>query len=436
MRNNGWSKPFASRVFVVIFVIFISLFQAAASAHESDSGNLKFSLLTRQKLQWLENDDFSGTDQQQYLQRWIGGIRWSLSDHIELHAEVNASTQIGQMGSYSPREHNVLDFQQAYWQIRDDGLGELRLGRQVWSIELQRQLGAREGTNVRRSFDGVRWELPSGSVIADPDVLVEATSLYHGWLVEPQLGMFNDKATGDLSVSVVAQRYRFYRHLVLYWHYIRARDTRDQNDGLSTDELRHVFTIGHRSDESLPLWHHFEIATQRGSHREDRIQSFWGYARLTANMFGVSPFIGFNFASGDRRPKDGVDQRFSPLYAKAPFYSEAGVIASTNVRSLQVGIAWNSDDHFSIDGDVQHLKKIQVNDLLYGPGGSSLQHSMSGVDELAWAANVRMQSQVTPVSTLELTLSKLWHQTVGNGVIKQEHQHLSFAEFIWHYRFF
>lgn len=415
----------------------ICAFQTAAFAQATD--RIDVSLETRQKLQWLQNDQFSGANEQQYHQRWLGGVHWTLTPHQVVYAQVNVSSQAAQHGPHSPQEHNLADLQQGYWQVMDLIPGELRVGRQVWSIELQRQLGSREGTNVRRSFDGLFWTLSSDS-LAKSRCSVESTSVYHGWHVQPKTGLFNDRAVGEQSVSVVTQTYHYDISQQLYWHYIRARDNRIQHDAQSTAlrraELRHVLTLGSRTEKSLPVWHHAEFATQRGDRAGERLESWWAYGRLTGSIANLRPFVGFSYASGDKDPDDTNDQRFAPLFAKSPFYTEAGVIATTNIRSLQLGLSWHPEDQPAFDLDVQHLKKIRTNDKLYSTSGADLANSLAGANEQGWAINLSAQWQMTTTSELELVFSKLWHHIDSMKDVERVNQSLTFAELIWHYRFF
>jgi len=429
--------PYQKCPLVILAWLQLLPFQSAAFAQATDS--IHVSLETRQKLQWLQNDQFSGVDEQQYHQRWLGGVRWTLAPQHLVYAEVNFSSQAGQHGPHSPRDHNIADLQQGYWQVMNLVPGELRVGRQVWSIELQRQLGSREGTNVRRSFDGLFWTIPAAS-LAKSTWSVESTSVYHGWHVQAQTGLFNDKALGEQSVSVVTQTYQHDISQKFYWHYIRARDNRIQHDAQSTAlrraELRHVLTLGSRAETSLPVWHHAEVSMQRGDRTGNSLESWWAYGRLTGAIANIRPFVGFSYATGDKDPDDTNDQRFAPLFAKSPFYSEAGVIATTNIGSLQLGLSWHPYEQFALDLDVQHLNKLRTNDKLYSTSGADLAHSLAGAKEHAWATNLSVQWQITTTSELELVLSKLWHQIDRMKDVERVNQTLTFAELIWHYRFF
>ena len=101
-----------------------------------------------------------------FLQRYrlLGDLR--LGPSVRLFGELYSALEDGRAGPTSPVDENQLDVQQAFVELStplpDDSQGMLRGGRQELRYGTGRLVDFREGTNVRRKFDGGLGRLSRG----------------------------------------------------------------------------------------------------------------------------------------------------------------------------------------------------------------------------------------------------------------------------------
>jgi hypothetical protein len=84
---------------------------------------------------------------------------WHLGPYVRLFGQLKSGFAIGRTGGPRPPDEDQLDLHQAFLDVRGP-LGEasaltLRAGRQELAYGASRLVDAREGPNIRRSFEGV-----------------------------------------------------------------------------------------------------------------------------------------------------------------------------------------------------------------------------------------------------------------------------------------
>jgi hypothetical protein len=145
---------------------------------------LKFIPLTDDKSSWLtlggeirlrlddiQNGSFSlrpGGDYITTTTRLLFLTDWHLDRDIRLFIQVGYHDEAGRKPTTRSFDESLLDLQQGFldWSITD--AARIRLGRQELPLGNQRLVETREGGNVRRSFDGARFDakFASAEVIA------------------------------------------------------------------------------------------------------------------------------------------------------------------------------------------------------------------------------------------------------------------------------
>ncbi|WP_337878555.1 alginate export family protein [Rheinheimera sp.] len=347
----------------------------------------------RQKLQSVQNADFSAEHQTLWLQRWLPSLELSLLQSSSLLLEPVVAFDSPHNAGTSPLEQTAPELHRLILQTNYDSW-QLQLGRQVWAFGNQRQLGKREGTNVRRRFDGL---------LLTSQREASQFSLYHGQHVIAEPGSWNDQSSDNWRVSGMLLQTEWTPEQQLRLHYLRYLDHRD-----SKDEFRHSMEFSLRLEGN----HHdvaLEHIYQWGDQQQYSIDAHWFFVRYQQSLNqSFSWSAALSLASGDNNPLNQKLSTFQPLFAKAPFYSEAGSIATSNIKNLQLGLHSQTPSGLRLELEYQWLARLTADDAIYAQGRSVLLSAQTkGNSKLADVFTVRLSQKFSPSLEFELLLSHL-----------------------------
>ncbi|OUL98815.1 alginate export family protein [Variovorax sp. JS1663] len=267
--------------------------------------------------------------------------------------EIAAAHAPGWSGSPPATQKDTLDVLQAFGEAKlslGEGQLSVRAGRQQMSFGSSRLVGVRDSPNIRRSFDGVRvtW-------IESKDLRVDAFAVQP---VAPRTGRFDDgrDRAQDLwgvyattNVPAVAGL-----KADLYYLGLNRRDARFAQ-GVETE---HRHTVGARLFGSHADFDwNIEGIFQFGNFGGSSIRA-WALSSDTGYTFSDrtwTPRIGLkaDAFSGDRNLRDGRLGTFNALFPRLPYFSEANLVAPSNLLDLQpnltlaltptveLNLAWN-----------------------------------------------------------------------------------------------
>jgi hypothetical protein len=235
----------------------------------------------------------------------------------------------------TPADSDRLDIEQAFVALvtpTDLGTFKVRLGRQQFAFDLQRFVSARDGPNVRQSFDAVWGDYEGG-----PWRLI-------GYWSQPVVNR-DDKPFDDYS-SGHNQFYglRIERH-VLGTNELSAYWSRFTNDAASFldakgHEQRDVWDVRFAGKRGPVDWD-TEVMDQTGHVADDQIRA-WALGSRAGFTFASAwtPRLGLQFdaASGDRRPGDGVIGTFNPLFPNGNYVTLAGYTGYVNFVHLKPSV--------------------------------------------------------------------------------------------------
>ncbi len=262
----------------------------------------------------------------------------------------------------NPVEQNLLDLQEAWLQLRFDDVA-LRVGRQEMVLGSQRLVGSRDGTNVRRNWDGVRATID----VVDWDIDVFGLQLVD---VEPN-GIFNDSSDDDrVLAGVYATRDTDWTDLDLYYLYARF-DERLTIEGPANQERHSVGARGF-GERGRAFWN-WEAVYQFGSHGTDSIRA-WTLATNTGLRFDSawSPelMLSVNVASGDTDADDGKLETFDALYPRGNYFSELAQLGPANFFNVNPYLTVTPTDGVTMQFDVNLYWRLETSDGIYGPAGN------------------------------------------------------------------
>jgi hypothetical protein len=275
-----------------------------------------------------------------------------LIQRLQLHADLRLAqnwqvfTQVQddrafQKKSLGGADQDRWDVEQAfvaYVRPLDGGAFKARVGRQEMAFDLQRFVAARDGPNVRQSFDGVWADREAGpwrfiAYATQPvqyrsersfDDVSNARLRFSGVRFERQ-----GVALGDVSGDVSGYYSRY------------SRDGARFLDA-SGDERRDVFDLRYAGKTGNTDWD-VEAMGQRGSIGAKKL-SAWALGSLAGYTWSGEPWkpragVQFDMASGDRHAGDGRLNTFNPLFPNGYYFALSGYTGYSNLIHLKPSLS-------------------------------------------------------------------------------------------------
>ncbi|MEO5716884.1 MAG: alginate export family protein [Luteolibacter sp.] len=342
-----------------------------------------------------------GIGQDDYLlQRVLLSADLSAGDYFRVFAQLGSHVAMGKQAPVSPTDVDEFDIQQAYvdfgWPLDPDSKLLLRTGRQEITFGSGRLVSVRDGANIRRSFDGARLTYTSGGLKVDA---------FAARTVDLENGGLNDATNTDESL------WGLYSVLPVAWlpdghadfHYLGL----DRHDAVFEQgtalEKRHSF--GTRLWGNPGSWdYNYEAVIQCGTFGSADILA-WTLATDTGYTFASLPWkprIGLkaDIASGDPDSNDGRLSTFNALFPKQPYFSEASLIAPSNIIDLHPTLEFQITDEISFTTDWDFFWKHRSDDAVYSPPGRPLvEAGQSDSHYVGSQANVGIEWQVNPCTS-------------------------------------
>lgn len=295
------------------------------------------------------------------LQRYLFHIDWHIGSRVRVFSQFQSGIESGRNGGPRLTDENLADVHQLFLDTKVTEHLTLRVGRQELEFASGRLIGASEGLNVRRAFDGARLSWQSSHyvwnlVYARP-VLIRA----RGFDVPDHAqtmwgtGLTKIKTDGGIAGYYVALA----RKRVLY----------AQGAGR---EMRH--TIGSR------IWrtgdvedHNIDIIFQTGTFNHatvvaGAISSDWG---LTLRARPLKPRLGLraDYSSGDTNPADASLQTFNPLFPNPTYSSRSTLLGPSNLTSATPNVTFTLPMAFRLTLEAPLLWRSSTKDSIYNFAG-------------------------------------------------------------------
>lgn len=355
----------------------------------------------RQRYQFTNNPEFGAGRQDKaglWLPRYSVHGDLHLGKHIRFFGQLSSALQNGQAGEGSPVEENQLSWQNAFIELSaSDSALAVRAGRQEVQFGSGRLLDVREGTNVRRSFDGIRAFAAHGKWKVDFLALRPRLS---------RSGTFDDRTRKDQAIwAVYATGAAGFLPGNLDLYYIGFEsDTSAYVQG-TEKELRH--SIGLRAFGEHANWDwNWETLYQFGSFGPGSIRA-WTVASQTGYSFAAAPWtprleFGANIASGDDDPADTDLGTFNPLFPRGNYFSEAAVLGPQNFYNIRSLVSVKPAANWSLTTSANFFWRLEKKDGVYTPGGSLLR-GPDGSDERFVASAFSLSSEHAVTESVDAT---------------------------------
>lgn len=262
----------------------------------------------------------------------------------------------------TPIEDNHLALQEGYFVLPIAGTAS-KLGRQEIRLGSQRLVGWRDGTNVRRNWDGLRVSGTAGGWNWDTFALQLVD-------VEPE-GAFNDTSDDDrLLGGLYATGKVGPSGVDLYYLYVHYED-RGTIEGPGVQDRHSVGArlFGERGDW---FWN-WEAVYQFGEHGSLDIQA-WTFATNTGyrlpGTWQPALMLSANIASGDSDRSDDKLETFDALYPRGSYFSELAQLGPANFFNLNPYLTLAPREDLSLSLDINFYWRLEREDGVYGPPGN------------------------------------------------------------------
>ncbi len=277
-----------------------------------------------------------------------------------------------------PPYQDTMDLHMAYTEFgnADKGTG-LRVGRQELNFGDQRLVGSSNWTNTARTFDAARLRLKHGGYRLDAFASTVVQQV-EGEFDRP----FRVKADnlhglyGGIENVVPKSVLEPY----LFW-----RVTRNLRTELGQPGNRDFKTVGVRGTGSLPARfdYNVEMAWQTGSLGADRIRAWAGHWQLGYTLAGAQwkprLIAEYNFATGDRNPRDGTRGSFDVMYPTG--HDKTGLadqVGWKNIHDVRGGVQFRRGTKWLIAPIYHSYWLASATDALYAANGLAIVQRADG----------------------------------------------------------
>ena len=293
---------------------------------------------------------------------------------VETHADLRVAGQVQvffQLQSdtapgkdhLSPVDQDRLGIEQGFIAVSEpcgDGEVLVRVGRLEIGFDLQRFLSARDGPNVRQSYDGVSVAYTLGPW--------RVNALYTHPVENRDSSSFDDYSGPRLSFDLLrlAREITFSSSLSAYVGEFRQDDVRfpsaNGNERRDLAEVRFAGVSGRFDWDAEAMSQNGRIGA--------RVIRVWATGIVVGETLGsstVQPRITLQVdaASGDKSAADNQLNTFNPLFPSGYYFTNAGYTTYANLVHLKAGVSMTASDNLKLTTGVGVEWRETVADAMY-----------------------------------------------------------------------
>jgi hypothetical protein len=340
---------------------------------------LRFSGEYRARLEGFTGGGFADNDDAYFLNRFRINMQIKPTAWLKFNFQGQDSRVFGKnQNPAAPPYQDTMDLRLAYVEIGDSEkkVFGLRAGRQELVFGEQRLVGHLNWTNTARSFDAVRGTIRGNGYRLDAfaSTVVSAVDGEFNRAFRTKADNFHGLYGGmeKLVPKAVIEPY-------LFWRVTRNLRTEGAQPG-----NRDFKTIGFRWVGKLPAQFDYgtEIAGQTGSLGSDSVGAWAGHWVLgyTAKAkFKPRLVAEYNYASGDKDPKDGKRGTFDQLYPTGhDKYGLADQVGWRNIHDIRAGVEVKPNPKWTVVPNYHNYWLASATDSLYAASGAAIVRKLDG----------------------------------------------------------
>ncbi|MDX2235773.1 MAG: alginate export family protein [Hyphomonadaceae bacterium] len=285
-----------------------------------------------------------------------------LTPAVRTFVQLGVADERGREPDARAPDESALDLSQAFVDFGRESGRRLRIGRQ--ELPFGRFLSLRDGTNIRRTFDGARLTGGLGDLRLDGFVARPTRNGPDAFDDDP------DPADAAWGVSVSRGG--------LSAIYFGRRDERSRYAaGVGTEE-RHTLALRTTGERGPWRWE-AQAGVQSGE-----LETAAGALDIRAAGFASEVSRGFDgawrpraalridAAGGDENPADGTLGTFDLGYPNLAYLSDAAAIAPRNVLDVHPFLTVQPTPQLTLTGGAEVLWRLERGDALYAPPAVAL----------------------------------------------------------------
>lgn len=348
-KRKGWEK-----------LKYIPLSKNNATTYLSLGGDIRTESQARINEDWDSDRDNIGI----VFQRLMLHTDWYFGKNFRIFGQLKSGLAVNREGDPIPLDKDILDVHQAFLEL-SLGSSRLQIGRKELWYGSRRLISIREGTNIRQSFDGLRWiwEKPNHHL----DVLF--------YLYNPQqTGVFDNAIEDDQMlwgvyyVWNVPQR----ESLNFDFYYLGVDNQAPSFEAGSQRETRHSLGIRHWGGRGNFSFNQ-EAIYQFGEFGSQTISAWTLSSELSYQLSSLwlKPKLGLrtDVISGDIDAEDGRLQTFNPLYPRGGYFGLLALIGPANLIDLHPSLSLELGEGWELNFDWDVFWRYSLNDGIYFPSG-------------------------------------------------------------------
>jgi hypothetical protein len=317
---------------------------------------------------------------------------WHLNSTVRVFGQLSAAAENGRKPGPRASDRSAIDVAQLFVDI---GVGEtdatpdwrLRLGRQ--EIAFGRFVTLRDGTNLRRTFDGLRLTGALNSANID---------LIAAGLTQQNAGAFDDQVDDSDHIAGLSMAKPINNSSTLTGSWFWRENERALFASGRGIERRHTFALRTQGRKQRWDWD-AQLGVQSGrfiqASAAKRVRA-WGFASELAYTYADvngKPRVALRLdgASGDNNPADNRLGTFDLAYPNLTYLSDAAVFAPRNLLGLQPFVSFSPSRQLNMTLGIDFLWRWQRADAIYAPSGQVIFASGHGGRHVATQPYLRAQ---------------------------------------------
>jgi len=343
-----------------------------------------------------------------YLNRLRFGLTLDAHPHVQAVFQVQDAQTFAYAVKPAPRNMtNTLDLRVGYLALGTVKGGPLavRVGRQDMAFGEGRLIASPEWGNTNRTFDVIR------TTTTGPGYKVDT---FAGAPVDISQNGFDPKKPGENLFGAYASFDKLVPGVIEPFALVRT--TRRVAGELGGTGRGVLYTVGGRMVGRIKAGvdYAIDIVAQRGEIAGDPVTA-WATHLAFIRTMSHTPWkprvvVEYNFASGDRNPKDGRRETFDQLYASNHArYGLADAVGWRNMHHAGMTIELTPTKPFKVTTGVQRFFLASLGDGLYGAGGSRTVFVKNATSrDVGWEADIAMAYTVSKELSLGAGLGTLF----------------------------
>lgn len=313
-----------------------------------------------------QNFGFKAPPRDSYLlQRVQTNFDLHVTDFFRAFLQIGDDRIFGTRGVTSTTDTDRFDVNQAFVDIRlPSPLGDkpdFRVGREELLFGYQRLIAVREGPNVRRDFDGLRFTDQFAGATLD---ILDVRPLTNEPGPMGDFANYNQRLWGAYATTPVFQALK----ADVYW--LNYENLTGKYRGMTAVEQRRTYGIRLFGDAAGFDWN-LEGSFQTGTFgsRDIRAGMLAGIAGYTFRDAPWMPRIGVstNYASGDNAHSATIGT-FNAMFPRLPYFAETSMLVPANVADVRPVFEVRPTKDMLVVFGWDTLWRVSSTDGLYGSG--------------------------------------------------------------------